>query len=217
MKAALMMLVGVLLVGACDAAEPCPPAERQEAWAASCFGHTAQGRQVKPAYRGRIAPDRSGHFLILIDEPSELVAVDRLGMVVVPGIAHAGDFDYRPGRIGLVRYRSGGKCGYFDARSFQIRIPAIYDQCLAVREEQPAVVCNACQMACTEPECQNGILIGGQGLELDARNRVLRRYALPALAQACNGAPPARFEQHPAGSLYLQCPAEKNGPFTQLR
>ena len=198
MLAALLMLA----VAACSAVEPCGTGGRD--WASSCFTEVGGVRQVKPAYLGNIPFGAGEHATIVIGQPRELVAVDHRGVVVVPGIFHTGDFDYPPPNGELVRFRSGAKCGYFDPRNFQIRIPAAYDHCRSF-QQQVAAVCNDCEVYCTEKECQDSTFVGGTGFELDHNNRVLRRFSLQALARACNGKPPAKVEKGARAYGYLQC------------
>lgn len=125
-------------------------------------------------------------------------------MVVVPGIFVAGDFDYPRPEGGLVRFRDGARCGYFDPHSFQIRIPARYDQCMSFQHGSTSV-CHDCAVYCTEPECQDSMFIGGQALALDGEGRVLRRFTPPPLEQACHGKAPAQVARHGRGRAYLRC------------
>jgi hypothetical protein len=174
----------LLTSASCGAAASCPPTSQDAEWSASCFEGTGAARQVKRAHRANIVTDKSGHATIMIDRPRELVAVDRRGHVVVPNIRHTGDYDYPDGRGGLARFQNASaKCGYFNVRTFQIVIPAIYDHCLSFGEET-AAVCNDCKVHCTEPECQNSVLVGGQGFLIDSRNRIVQRFKQPALEQA---------------------------------
>jgi hypothetical protein len=210
MKAVFAALMLALMTVSCSAAESCPSSAQQGDWDAACFAGSGQQRRVKQEHLDKLKFDDSGHALIVIERPRELVAVDRRGMVVVPGIYHTGDFDYPHARAGLGRFRSGAKCGYFDSSNFQIRIPATFDQCDAFDES--ATVCADCVSYCLDGDCHERVMVGGKGYRLDQRNRVLDRFTPPALAQACNGVPPNSVERAP-GKAVLRCPAEGNSPF----
>jgi hypothetical protein len=211
MKAPWLALCFMLMASACSASDPCPAGA--DDWAAACFQQQAGIRQVRPAHLGKLVVDRSGHAVLRVAETKELVAVDRRGVVVVPGIYHTGDFDYQQARAGLGRFRSGGKCGYFDVGNFEIRIPATFDQCEAFDES--ATVCTDCVAYCLDGDCHERLMVGGQGYHLDQRNRVLSRFTPPVLAQACQGAPPASVERTP-GKAVLRCPSSAAAPFGNM-
>ncbi|MYN29881.1 hypothetical protein [Duganella levis] len=210
MKSVWAALLVALMPVACSAAASCPPSSPDEDWSAACFTGQRAVRQLKREYLARLKFDRSGHAVIVIERPRELVALDRRGVVVVPGIYHAGDFDYPHARAGLGRFRSGAKCGYFDSSNFQVRIPARFDHCEAFDES--ATVCADCVSYCLDGDCHERVMVGGQGYRLDQRNRVLERFTPPALAQACSGVPPDSVE-HTPGNAVLRCPAALNSPF----
>jgi hypothetical protein len=207
------LMAALLLVSRFALADPCPPSSQQEDWSATCFKGQGATRQVKLEHLTRLKFDRSGHALIVIERPRELVAVDRQGLVVVPGIYHTGDFDYPNARAGLGRFRSGAKCGYFDSSNFQIRIPASFDECEAFDES--ATVCADCVSYCVDHDCHQRVMVGGKGYRLDQRNRVLSRFTPPSLAQACNGVPPNSVERT-AGKSILRCPPDVNSPFSSV-
>lgn len=216
MRSLLAMLMLALSAVSCSATQSCPAGAQQQEWDAACFAGTGAQRQLKPEHVRKLSFDTSGHAVISIAAPRELVALDRRGRVVVPGIFHTGDFDYPQPRGQLARFRDGGKCGYFNVRDFSIAVPASYDQCQSFGATS-GQVCNDCALYCTVRECQDSMLIGGQGWEIDQHHRVLRRFAPPTLTQACNGAPPARVEQRQDARPWLQCAPAPGTPFGQLR
>lgn len=177
----------------------------------SCSAATTPLRHVTPEQLRDASFDKSGHAVVLIEAPRELVAVDRRGVVVVPGIYHTGDFDYPTPRGHLGRFRDGGKCGYFDVRNFQIRVPATYDQCLSFGEDS-AQACNDCQSYCIDSECHGRMLVGGRGVEIDRRARIVRQFNHPSLAQACGGRG-GTVERPGSGNAWLNCPPDPHSPF----
>lgn len=162
-------------------ADPCPPTKRGEDWAAGCFQADGDGRRVKPHYLKRLTPDRRGITTVMIEHPRELVAVDRRGKVVVPGIRHTGDFDYRDAEGGIGRFETGldGKtalrCGYFDSRTFRIVIPAEYDQCQAFAGGE-ALVCKGCVSRCDDADCHHSTFVGGDGFALGPDGTIRERF-----------------------------------------
>jgi len=90
MKQPLAWLLA-LAAGMAGAAEPSCP--RGDDWSAACFEKVGGERRVKARYLPRLARQPSGMAVVVIDDPREMVAVDRRGVVRVPGIYHAGDFD----------------------------------------------------------------------------------------------------------------------------
>lgn len=169
------LICWLVLVSCCastsGAASLCPSTNSKDDWFAQCFERKEDGRHVKAAYRKNIHVDKRGVALIVIAEPREFVAVDRRGRVVVPGIVYWGDFDLPNEHNGMNRFSdmvkdaSGAakeQCGYFSTKSFRIVVPAQFDACQAFHDGK-ADACKDCTLYCTEPECQNSILIGGQG------------------------------------------------------
>jgi hypothetical protein len=212
MKAVFAALLLALMTVSCSAAESCPPTAQQGDWDAACFAGSGQQRQVKPAHLAKIVFDHSGHAVIRIAETFEMVAVDRRGRVVVPGIYYATDFDYPKPRGHLARFVDGGKCGYFDVRDFKVAIPAIYDNCMSFMDES-ANVCRDCTAYCTDADCHDSLFVGGKGLQLDRRNRVLRQFDLPTIAQACPGGQSGTLKPKGGGKSWLDCPEDPTSPF----
>lgn len=172
MRAFLLACLLALLAGAAPAADPCPQGGD---WAASCLQTSGKVRQVKRQYLDRLELNKSGMAVIVIDAPRELLAVNRRGIVVVPGIAHTGDFDYPDAEQGVGRFTAQGKCGYFRAGSFRVLVPPVYDACLAFREGE-AHACQECTRRCTVPECQDSVLVGGRGFVFNAQGALLRKF-----------------------------------------
>ena len=173
----------------------------------------------------KIIANKAGYATIMIGTPHELVAVDRNGAVWIPNIFHTGDFDFPNANKGLGRFQiiadagkgaTISKCGYFDGSNFKITIPATYDQCLAFKQGT-AAVCKDCAKICTEPECQNSILVGGRGFVIDNENKILRQFAPPSLDNACGDKQAGKVVQVTGTTSYLQCSPAANSPFEQLR
>ena len=204
MRSALISFVLMLASFCAHAAnkteEDCPAKKEGIAWSRTCFETVGETRQVKAEYRDRIALKASGFETILVAEPIELVAVDRDGIVVVPGIAHTGDFDYPTADRGVGRFYSGDKCGYFQSKSFKIVIPATYDACFPFRDGT-ALVCRDCVSYCIEPECMNEKFVGGKGYRLNLRGNVVREFVPSPLDDACGPAGVAEV-----GKLYDTIP-----------
>jgi hypothetical protein len=165
-------------------------------WSGRCFQEAAGERRVKAAYIRNIVADKFGYATIVIAAPRELVAVNRRGVVVVPGIYHIGDFDYPDAEAGIGRYEvtvknergvSTAKCGYFRSPAFKIVIPATYDECHPFREGV-ASACTDCQRYCTEYECQNSVFVGGRNVVLDGANKVVGESGPNTLEDLCGGA-----------------------------
>jgi hypothetical protein len=214
---ALLLAFGSL---SCAAAEPCPRTDRQLDWSSRCFEAKDAARRVKAAYVKRIVADQSGHALIMIGQPRELVAVDRGGVVTIPGIFHTGDFDYPNAREGLGRFQVASrnqrgeavaKCGYFDAATLKIAIPPVYDHCQPF-DQGAAAVCNDCAMYCTEAECQNSVLVGGQGFAIDKGNQLLRRFTPPSLDTVCGGPSLVQLKKIGGTRAYLRCAIAADSP-----
>ncbi|WP_374584682.1 hypothetical protein [Pseudoduganella sp.] len=176
MRAFLLACLLAIVVVPAMAQDPCP---KDGDWSATCLETVGKVRQVKRQYLHRLALDKSGFAVIVIEAPREVVAVNRRGVVVVPGIAHTGDFDYPYAEQGVGRFSVGGKCGYFRAGSFRIVVPPLYDACLAVRDGE-AQACQECVRRCTTPECQDSVLVGGKGFVFNTKGTLLRRFVPPA-------------------------------------
>ena len=222
--AAWVFVLVALASLSCTSAELCPPTDQNLMWSSACFEGSGTSRKVKPEYASNIIANKAGNATIVIGNPREMIAVDRSGAVKVPHIFHTGDFDFPNASESIGRFQiTAGvapsttltKCGYFDGRSFEIKIPAAYDHCLAFADGV-ATVCNQCAQYCTEPDCQNSVLVGGEGLAVDKSNRIVRRFALPPLEKACGGTA-GKIVQISERNSYLQCPPSAAGPFDQLR
>jgi len=186
-----VLLAAMLLHTPAKAAQPCP--DKDGDWAASCFVTDKNGRRLKPQYLKHLQFDSRGFTTMVIVQLRELVAVNRHGKVVVPGIRHSGDFDYPDAEGGIARFETppftlGGKvkpkCGYFDSRDFRIVIPAEYAQCDPFSKGE-AVVCKECIKACTAPECQDSILLDGEGIAFGPDGVERRRFKLPDRKSFC--------------------------------
>jgi len=189
----VVLLAALLLHAPAKAAHPCPETSGNPEWAASCFVADKGGRRLKPQYLKGLQFDSRGFTTLVISEPRELVAVNRQGKVVVPGIRHTGDFDYPDAEGGIARFESppftpGSKvkprCGYFDSRDFRIIVPAEYAQCHPFSKGE-AVACKDCVLVCTEPECQDSALVDGEGVALGPDGSVRNRFRLPAMKDIC--------------------------------
>ncbi len=210
-----LLLALILLCTACAASateSPCPSTRSNEQWSAACFDATGAVRRVKPQYLRNIVPNKSGMAVIVIAEPFEVVAVDRRGVVVVPGIASAGDFDYPHAEGGIGRFYAGGKCGYFRSGSFQVVVPPEYAACRAFREGE-ALACRDCMRYCTDEDCHDSKFVGGQGFVFDARGRRLRQFALPRLEESCGKAGVAEVGKLDGGTPLLRCKNDPDSPF----
>lgn len=215
------ILLCMMLAGApCRAAELCPSTKANSDWSSRCFEGKDPVRRVKAQYLNNIKTDKHGVATILIESPRELVAVNRRGVVVVPGIYHIGDFDYPDAEKGLGRFSTTvrnqrgepvSKCGYFRAPQFKIVVPAIYDNCRAVHDGE-ALVCTDCERYCTEYECQNSVFIGGKNVVFDDGGQVIREPAPLSLADVCGGPQFVRVEKRP-GTPYLRCLPRPDSPF----
>ncbi len=189
--------------------EVCPNVDE---WAASCFETAAGKRQLKPEYRSRLALEKSGVALIVIAEPRELVAVNRSGAVIVPGIFHTGDFDYPTAEQGVGRFQATGKCGFFNSDTFNVLVAPEFDQCRAFRDGE-AIACKDCKRYCTEAECQDYKLVGGRGFAFDAKGKLLRQFALPNLEAACGRAGVAEVREGNGRLPRLKCKEDPKSPF----
>jgi len=208
--AALLLALWSTLSGA---ASLCPATTSRQDWSARCFEQRDDGRHVKAAYRKNIHVDRRGVALILIGEPRELVAVDRGGKVVVPGILHTGDFDYPSEQSGMSRFTETVKdasgttkerCGYFSTKRFRIVVPAQFDACHAFHDGK-ADACTDCTRYCTEPECQNSVLIGGQGYAVQPDGSVHRQGTVPSKERLCSRPELLQERVMYEGRTWLQC------------
>lgn len=144
-------------------------------WSARCFHTTGAVRKVKARYVSRI---RAAPTTIHIVDPPELLAVGARGRVIVPGIAHTGDFDM-PNPDGIERFTAADRrCGYFARKTFAIVVPAQFDYCAPFADGK-ALACTDCAARCSDADCHDTTVSGGHGVELDVAGKVRRRYAIP--------------------------------------
>lgn len=219
-----VLVAGLLLSAEAIAGDRCPAEAQGLEWASTCFVNDHKGRRVKPQYLKRLSFDRRGYTTVVISEPRELVAINRHGRVIVPGIMHTGDFDFPNAHGGIARFtieppmstaKSRSSCGYFDSRNFRIIVPAEYDHCLAFSEGE-ALACKDCDSYCTEPDCQNRILVGGTGFILGLDGKIRSQRKLPDVNSACkkiysSGVNSPHYAGGPA-----RCDVNVDNPFNQL-
>jgi hypothetical protein len=207
-----------------SAADPCPPTKTALEWSTQCFEGEGKSRRVKPGFMNRITTNRYGMTTILIGAPRELVAVDRRGKIVIPDIQHTGDFDFPNAHLGIGRFsviekdalgKPAEQCGYFQAERFRIIVPARFDHCQPFREQQ-AMACNACASYCTEFDCQNRILVGGQGVVLGSDGHIRRTIALPTVETVCDRPELARISELSNGATLLRCENGPGNPFNEM-
>ncbi len=212
MRACLLLLFLVLAPLRALAVTPgCPASGDGGDWDASCFTVKDGVRELRPQYLRKLKFKKSGKAVILIEDPREVVAVDRRGRVVVPGIYHAGDFDYPSAPRGVARFESNGKCGFFQSRTFRILVPAEYDHCHSFHDGETATACKDCENYCTEVECQDSVMVGGRGFNFDAKGQLLRSYDVGGLDKTC----PHGIEKlvKEGRYRYLKCNDDPNDPF----
>lgn len=214
--AALLMICDPFVL----AAETCPPRQDAE-WSAQCFERAGESRRVKAEFIKNLRTDRSGLATILIAEPRELVAVNHEGKVILPGIRHTGDFDYPNAESGIGRFYTADsskgapqRCGYFQAKRFRIIAPAQFDHCQPFKDGQ-ALACTGCESYCTETDCQNSILVGGQGVKLGSDGAILTTFALPTLDNVCKSPVLVRTKALENGAVLLTCLGGTRNPFDQ--
>jgi hypothetical protein len=220
------ILVTILLWStAATAADLCPATSPGAEWAATCFETDHASRRVKRPYIKHLRPNDQGYATVIISEPRELVAIDRDGKVVVPGIVHTGDFDFPTAHGGVGRFitrknlpgnRTAPQCGYFDSASFRVVIPAEYDHCKPFADGE-AIACKHCQSHCVDPDCHDSVLTGGEGVALALDGTVRRRFKLreptPKCAQPRSEQVSGTLEARPD----LRCASDTQDPFNQLK
>lgn len=201
---ALMLLVSGVHVA--SAAPRCPSTQSNEHWSAECFEAIGGKRRVKPQYRKNIVPNKFGKAVIIVGGPFEVLAVDRQGVVVVPGIYVSGDFDFPKAEAGIGRFYSGGKCGYFRSGSFEVIVPPTYEACMPFHEGT-ALACRDCKRYCTAGSCEDSTVVGGQGFVFDGKGRLKRQFALPELENACGKDGVAEVSELDSHMPFLMCNA----------
>jgi hypothetical protein len=212
---AMKFLLLLLILGTCTGAvakDNCPSKETR-GWSAACFTTEGKTRRLKPQYLKQLKPDKTGVDLLWNDETHAFDAVNRTGVVVMPGVYVAGDFDYRQAEKGVSRFRSNGKCGYFKVTSFKVVIPPIYDVCYAFQEGM-AYTCQDCTEYCSEDEdCHFPMMVDGWGFKFDLKGRVLRQFRLPPLEGACGSAGVAESGMRNGVRHWLRCNEDPNQLF----
>ncbi|SEN54685.1 hypothetical protein SAMN05428959_102337 [Duganella sp. CF517] len=219
------MTLGALLAGwvvlcvsthalAAKPVDPCPRTSSGDEWSARCFIEKGGERKVKPRYLKRIEANGYGMAVIVIEQPREMVAVNRQGIVVVPNIRHTGDFDYPTAERGIGRFaidvagdgrRPVLQCGYFKAEQFRIVVPAQYDHCAPFRQGE-AQACRECVSYCTDEDCHDRVYVGGEGAALAPNGEILRTYTLPGLDKVCGAGQVAQTRAaRGGGTLFLNC------------
>lgn len=220
-----ILIASLLLSTRAIAADPCPAESPGTEWASTCFETDHTGRRVKSAYLERLRFDRRGYTTVVISEPRELVAVDRRGKVVVPGIMHTGDYDFPHAYGGIARFtimsqipgtKARSQCGYFDSRIFRIVVPAEYDHCQPFADDE-AIACKECESYCTEPECQDRILVGGTGFILGLDGKVRGRRKLPDVKSACKQIYSSAIDSSHHTHSSPRCVINVENPFNQLK
>lgn len=194
--------------------DQCPRTKSGNEWSAQCFTEKGGDRKVKPRYLKRLDVNRYGMAVITVEEPREMVAVNRRGVVVVPNIRHTGDFDYPTADGGIGRFAIDVardnkspvfKCGYFKAGQFRIVVPAQYDQCGPFREGK-GEACTECVSYCTDEDCHDRVFVGGKGVVLAPNGEILRTYILPGLDKVCGESQAAETRSVSGGAtLVLDC------------
>ena len=221
----LLALLLFLRAPAASATDLCPPTSQHQEWSVQCFQDEAGQRTVKPMFRNQLAVNRDGMTTIMIADPRELVAVDRQGRVVISGIEHVGDFDYPNAEAGIGRFfapvRSATgqivtKCGYFNADRLRIVIPAQYDYCQPFLQGK-ASVCINCVPYCSDPDCHDTIMVGGQGSVLAPDGSIRRTYAIRPLEQRCSSPAALHVGRLGGGRQWTECRDAAADPFGTLK
>lgn len=169
----------------------CPATSQSREWSATCFNITESGRRIKQQYRNKVVYDRKGYAAIVIAAPPELIVVNRRGIVVDLEIAHLRTpaFDFEAGdapgdiaRFGrFVGHRGHAKkfkCGYYRTGHFQVLVPPVYDQCDGFNDGT-GLVCIGCISHCESGDCHESDFVGGEGLLINEKNEILKRFLLP--------------------------------------
>lgn len=202
-----------------SSAERCPPTNLNLDWSAECFETKGGTRKVKQDFIKNLKLNQYGMTTVLIAVPRELVAVNRKGKVVVPGIRHTGDFDYPNAHAGIGRFYSNGgtgasrtQCGYFTSERFGIIVPARFDHCEPFKVSQ-ALACTNCVSYCTESDCQDSVLVGGQGTIIEKDGVTQKTFSLPSLETVCLKPELVRISKLSTGADMLRCVNGSGDPF----
>lgn len=221
------VLVAVLLAARTSlafSADICPITTTNREWSAHCFEGEGDTRRVKAQFIKRLRVNHDGMATVLIAEPRELVAVNREGKVVIPGIRHSGDFDYPNAQLGIGRFYANSRnpygkpvqrCGYFQSNGLQIIVSAQFDHCQPFKEEQ-ALACTGCVSYCTETDCQNSVYVGGQGVVLGSDGKLRSSFPLPTLETVCASPGLLRIEELSSSAVMLKCLDGPKNPFNGL-
>jgi hypothetical protein len=170
-------------------APSCPATNTSREWSAACFDTAATGRQVKKEHRSKVVFNRKGIAVIIITAPPELVAVNRRGAVINLSQAHLAGFDFEPSDASITRFgyfagngskKNAFKCGYYRQPRFEVIAAPVYDQCDTF-SKGTALVCIGCVDHCPHGDCHETDFVGGEGLVINEKNEILRRFALPTM------------------------------------
>lgn len=185
----LLTVVSVAWANTANASSKKPGCPKTE-WTEACFQQNAEERRIKPQYLGRVKFQHNG-FAVLYLESGETLAVNKKGVVVVPGI-NSGNYDYKDAEGGIAVFSFRAKnstndfnefnCGYFRLSDFKIVVPPVYNRCDHFYK-QKALVCKNCRPDCVE--CNRTAYYGGEGFEINAKHEILKRFPLPKLP-ACS-------------------------------
>ena len=196
----IVVMAAGALANAKAAHDPCPLTSKNREWSATCFDETKVGRQIKTQFRKSVVLDKEGYAAIVIKSPAELVIVNRQSNVVRLTKAHLAAFTFEPSDNTVARFSYLGpnaektgesKCGYYRRGGrFKVLVPPVYDQCDQF-DEGKAVVCIGCTNYCESGDCHETEFIGGEGIVINATNKVLKRFALPSLPRCGDDNPKA--------------------------
>lgn len=191
------------LLNAKAANDPCPLTSKSREWGVTCFEETKVGRQIKAQFRKNVVLDRKGYAAIVIKDPAELVIVNRRSKVVRLTKAHLGDFTFEPSDNAVARFGYLGpnaektgesKCGYYRRGGrFKVLVPPVYDQCDQF-DDGKTVVCIGCANYCESGDCHVTEFIRGEGMVINTKNQVLKRFPLPSLPRCGDDSPKATAE-----------------------
>ena len=195
----------------------CPRTSSDRQWASACFEQTKSGRKIKSSYLHQVVFERRAFAVIVIESPAELVVLNRRGTVIKTRQSHLREFQFEPGdgdisRFGYVQESAETgrrfRCGYYQRERSNIVIAPIYDACAPFHGDT-AAVCLGCSDYCPGDDCHENQFLGGEGLQINRKNEILRRFPLPLLPR-CRG--PAQ------GPSERECrPNDSDDPFSRLK